>query len=162
MKPFVITQNANAARVSVELLSPFLLMLLLSGISIWVKVWIGLVALAILAASIWAPRSKLKGEKSDSIFLKIDEQGITTQNYFDKSLRFSQWQDIKNVEVELSDYSAVMSVYRKDGLSSSVTMDLMKLSSHGLFTYYIFRHKLRSFADDKKKIKCPLTTSGLI
>ncbi|MBP5455367.1 MAG: hypothetical protein J6Y37_02605 [Paludibacteraceae bacterium] len=96
----------------------------------------------------------------EKIFLKIDEQGITFRSMEEDASYLVKWQDIRNVEVTAKDAYSDVWIYRKKGGPIFNRLGLTKLGSHGFFTYYILRHKLFAFADDKKKIKCPLTTLG--
>jgi len=160
MKPFVIVEDASAMKAILEILCIFIAIFIFVADAIGVKIWICICLLVILAVRIQMSRSKMKEEVPDKIFLKIDEQGITFRSMYEETSYLVKWQDIKNVEVTVSDSSSEVWIYRKKGSPIFNRLGLSELGSHGFFTYYIFRHKLKAFADDKKKIKCPLTTLG--
>ena len=160
MRPFIITEDASAMKAILEVLCLFIAIFIFVADAIGVKIWICICLLVILAVRIWMSRPKLKEEVPDKIFLKIDEQGITFRSKDEGTSYLVKWQDIKNVEVETTDISSTVWIYRKKGSPIFNRLGLSELGSHGFFTYYIFRHKLFAFADDKKKIKCPLTTLG--
>lgn len=160
MKPFVITEDATAIKAILEIVCLFIVIFIFIANTIGLKIWIGVCFFVLLVVRLWMSKSKMKGDVPEKIFLKIDEQGITFRSMEEDASYLVKWQDIRNVEVTAKDAYSDVWIYRKKGGPIFNRLGLTKLGSHGFFTYYILRHKLFAFADDKKKIKCPLTTLG--
>ena len=164
MKPYILTKDDKflfgglLGSIPAILIIAFMLIALFSAIPLFLKFWFG----ACLVAFIIAKHMKRRKLGKDSINLQIDETGITlrekrprinpeeVQHSF--QLTHLPWEDIKNVDVKVSQTSAEMWIIEK----ANCNLHIFDLFEHGGINYYTFRHKLYKFADSKQKIKCPL------
>lgn len=146
-----------------------ILLITFSPIPLFLKICLGVCPAIFFAAK----RLTSKEITEDSILLKIDESGIafrpdsndtaaliefkdydylSTYHPVPNGLIKLRWKEIRNIKVKAGRSVAIMQIKTT---SNTYYFDLVE---NGAVRYYTFRHKLRKFADDKSKIKCPLTT----
>ncbi|MBP5455195.1 MAG: hypothetical protein J6Y37_01700 [Paludibacteraceae bacterium] len=168
MKPYILTTEdkrlfgglagLNRTGLAILIVAFLLIVAFFSAIHLFFKIMLCMCITTFFIA-MYLKRKKLS---NDSINLQIDETGITLREKQPKitpieeqhtfQLTHLSWEEIKNVDVKVSETFAEMWIIEK----ANSKLHFFDLLEHGAVNYYTFRHKLYKFADSKQKIKCPL------
>ncbi len=160
MKPYILTEKDKATyggisgqfkfALTLYAVGFILYIIVFSSIHVFIKILFGICILFFFVAKKFhSPETS-----EEAILLKIDENGIFLYDSITKNYNTISWGKIEKVNVDAGRTQVSMNIITQK------TTYYFNLTNNGLVRYYTFRHKLRSFADDKRKIICPLTNSG--